>query len=352
MVMQRELEFRKLFSCNVTQTVAYVAVTLSLAIAGAGAWSLVAGELASGVVLSVALLLATPYRVRPIWARHRVRELFSAGWGFLVQGGLSFVQESADRLIIGRALGTGPLGFYSMAYRLGEMPYWAIGHPVIMVTFPGFARMRERGEDIRSAFLTSLRLVAVLIVPVGVLLSAAAAPLVHALLGDQWIPAIGVIGIMGIWAVVRALAGILAWLLNSLGKSALLAKITALILAPLVPAIIVAATVGGINDVAWVVLVDAVASVAAYAVFIARHGAIPLRDQWAAVRGPVLAAPVAWVGADLMSRLGDDWPPSVTLAATVLTGLAVFAGALAAVDRSILTWMPAQVRRAMEADPV
>ena len=76
MLMQRELEFRRLFGCNVVQTIGYVIVTLSLAIAGAGAWSLVAVELTSGLMLSAALLIATPYRVVPALARDRVRELF------------------------------------------------------------------------------------------------------------------------------------------------------------------------------------------------------------------------------------------------------------------------------------
>jgi len=75
MLMQRELEFRRLFGCHVVQTIGYVIVTLSLAIAGAGAWSLVAGELTSGLMLSAALLIATPYRVVPALARDRVREL-------------------------------------------------------------------------------------------------------------------------------------------------------------------------------------------------------------------------------------------------------------------------------------
>jgi len=75
MLMQRELEFRRLFGCNVVQTIGYVIVTLSLAIAGAGAWSLVAVELTSGLMLSAALLIATPYRVVPALARDRVREL-------------------------------------------------------------------------------------------------------------------------------------------------------------------------------------------------------------------------------------------------------------------------------------
>jgi len=351
MLMQRELEFRRLFACNVAQTVAYVVVTLSLAISGAGAWSLVAGEIAGSLALGVALLVATPYRVAPAWARHRVRELFGAGWGFLAQGGVSFIEGNADRLIIGRLLGTTQLGFYSIAFRLGEMPYWALAHPVAMVTFPGFSRMRERGEEITAAFLSSLRFVAVLVVPVGVLLSATAGPVVHTLLGEQWIPAIDIIAIMGLWAAVHSLAGILAWLLNSIGEAKLLAKASATMILALVPGIAVAASLGGVREVASVVLASAVVNVAIYALCIQRRGGIVLREQWRAVRAPVLAAPGAWLIAAALIRLGEGWPAGATLAIALLAGLAADAIVLVALDRSIVTWIPAQVRRALAPGP-
>jgi len=231
------------------------------------------------------------------------------------------------------------------------MPYWALAHPVAMVTFPGFARMRERGEEIAAAFLGSLRLVAVLVVPVGVLLSATAGPVVDALLGERWTPAIGVIAIMGLWASVRSLAGILAWLLNSIGEAKLLAKTSASVILALVPGIAVAASLGGVREVALVVLCGAVVNVSIYAQWIQRRGGIGLRVQWRAVRAPVLAAPGAWLAAAALSRLGDGWPAGMTLAAALLAGLAAYVITLVLLDRSILTWIPAQVRRALEPRP-
>ena len=42
------------------------------------------------------------------------------------------------------------LAYYSMAFRLSELPSFAIAEPVARVTFPGFARMRHAGK-MRSA---------------------------------------------------------------------------------------------------------------------------------------------------------------------------------------------------------
>ena len=156
-----------------------------------------------------------------------------------------------------------------------------------MVTFPGFSRMGERGEKITSAFLASLRFVAVLTVPVGVLLSATAGSVVHALLGEQWTPAIGVIAIMGLWAAVRSLAGVLAWLLNSVGEAKLLAKVSGTVVLALIACVAVAASLGDVRDVACVVLADAVLNVVVYGVCIQRRAGIALGDLW---RGGARAA--------------------------------------------------------------
>jgi hypothetical protein len=323
MLMQRELEFRRLFGCHVVQTIGYVIVTLSLAIAGAGAWSLVAGELTSGLMLSAALLIATPYRVVPALARARVRELFGAGWGFLAR---PVIHRGERRPPDHRA----PAWHRPARLLLDRLPargdaLLGLAHPVTMVTFPEFSRTRERGEEITSAFLASLRFVAVLTVPVGVLLSATAGSVVHALLGEQWTPAIGVIAIMGLWAAVRSLAGVLAWLLNSVGEAKLLAKVSGTVVLALIACVAVAASLGDVRDVACVVLADAVLNVVVYGVCIQRRAGIALGDLWRAVRAPLLAAPGAWLAAAEVNRAAEDSPAGVTLAGALLCGLTAYA---------------------------
>ncbi len=60
--------------------------------------------------------------------------------------------------------------------------------------------MRNRGEEVGSAFLSTLRLVALVACPIGVLLSAAAHPFTEVVFGEKWFPMIGPLAVLGVWA--------------------------------------------------------------------------------------------------------------------------------------------------------
>jgi PST family polysaccharide transporter len=334
-VMQRELEFRRRFFSQMAQTVANASSALLLAILGAGVWSLVAGQIFGTVAYGVALVSLAPYRVRPAFDRKAARDVLRNGRGFLLQGGTAFVSMNADYVAVGRALGAGPLGIYSMAYRVGEVPYWAIVDPVARVTFPGFARMRHRGEDLRRTFLSSLRLVALVTCPLGVLLSAAASPFTNAVFGETWLAMIGPLAVLGIWTAVRSVEVTTAWLLNSAGEADLLALLSGVLLAPLVVSLLVAAELGGITAVAWVMLANAVLGLVVVGFFVERRVGVSLAEQWRAIWPVVAACPVSWAAARGVAELMEAERAALGLVASVGAGVAAYAAVILAVQPSL-----------------
>ncbi|MDQ3730094.1 MAG: oligosaccharide flippase family protein, partial [Actinomycetota bacterium] len=186
-IMQRVLAFRPRFVAQMTQSLAYTIVAVALAVAGAGVWSLVGGAIAGGVAASVAFLVMAPYRLPLAFDRGVARDALRSGRGFIGQGVLALVRQNTDYLVIGRLLGSRPLGLYTLAYRFGELPYVGIADPVGKVLFPAFSQMRQEGGDIAAAFLGAQRMVALFTCPLGVILSAVAEPFVEAILGSKWI---------------------------------------------------------------------------------------------------------------------------------------------------------------------
>ena len=220
-ILQRELAFRRRFACQVANTLAFSAVSLSLALSGAGVWALIAGYAAGYLANVTALLILTPYRVRPAFDRAEARRIVRSGRGFLWQDLSGFIGENVDYLCVGRLLGPSQLGLYAMAFRQASLPQYAIAEPVAKVTFPAFAQMRRRGEDVRPAFLDALRMIALVTCPVGVLLSAGgravrARAAGAELAADGW--AAGGAGRVGDAAAAAARRG---RLLDSLGRAGL-----------------------------------------------------------------------------------------------------------------------------------
>jgi PST family polysaccharide transporter len=323
-LVQRELRFRTRFITVATQVVVNSSVAIPLAVVGIGVWSLVAGIIAGAFAYGAALLVLTPYRVRPAWDGGMAVDLLRSSGGFLLQGATAFAQLNADYIVVGRVLDATRLGLYSTAYRLGQLPEQAIADPVAKVTFPSFARMRQRGEDIVPAFLSSARFVALVACPVGVVLSGAADPFVRVVLGNKWLPAIGPIAVFGLWAAVRALEVTVGWYLNSVGLAGVAGRISLVLLVAHVPVLVVAAELGDITGVAWAMLGYIVVFLAAVSMVAARRGGAALGDQWRAVQPVVFACAAAWL-ATRGTSAGVSLPAAESLTLSVAAGLAAYA---------------------------
>jgi lipopolysaccharide exporter len=335
-ILQRELEFRRRFLVYMVQSVVYATVAIGLAAWGAGVWSLVIGQLASTLAYGVTLYWLAPYRVRPAFDPAEARSVFLAGRGFLVQGTLGFLQQNADFIAVGKTLGSAQLGLYSMCYRLGELPNQSIAEPTAVVTFPAFARMRHRGEEVAASFLSTLRMIALITCPIGVFLSAAADPFTTAVLGDKWLGMIGPLSILGLWAIGRPVDTTTGWLLNSVGHAGLVGTVTAVMLVPLVPAVFVAAELGGLNAVAWVMVADTVLALLAMSYLASSRAGIAMSDQWRALAPIGLACAITWVAVWLAARATDDLSPGVSLAVCVVAWAITYAAALSVAAPGLL----------------
>jgi O-antigen/teichoic acid export membrane protein len=336
-LLQRELAFRRRFGALIARTLGFSAVALGLAVAGAGVWSLVAAYLAGYLASGAALLMLAPYRVRPAFDREEAGRIVRGGRGFLAQDLAAFLGQNADYVAVGRVLGSAPLGFYAMAFRQAELPNYAIAEPIGKVTFPAFAQMRHRGEDVRPAFLETLRLMALVTLPIGVILSAAAVPFAVALLGPDWKPMAAPLAVLGVWAALRPLQVTIGNLLNSIGRAAVYGRVSLLLLAPLVAATFVAADLGGITAVAWVLLAHMCAISVVLALAAARYADIPVLDQAKALLPLATAAVVGWGATRAIVSGAGSAPPAATLAAaaggclcTYLTAVALLAPGLLA----------------------
>jgi lipopolysaccharide exporter len=350
-IMQRELEFRRRFTISILRALIYSAVALTLGVVLRDVWALVIGEVVATVAFCVLSLAFTPQHVRPRFERTTAREALRSGQGFLVQGTVAFASRNVDYLAVGRLLGAAQLGYYSMAFRLSELPQQGIADPVAKVTFPAFARMREQGEDVGAAFLSVLRLVAVVTCPLGVLLSGAAEPFVETVLGADWLPMVGVLAVMGIWGAIRAVEDTVAWLLNSVGQASIMGLVSIGSLVVLVPALLLAADASGLVAVAWVMTGSLAATGTVLAVIVSRRAGVPLRSQLRAVGPAVIGCAVAWPVCRLVAEATGEAPSALGLAAAAAAGAAVYVVALTAVDRSIVRESTRQVARALGRSP-
>jgi lipopolysaccharide exporter len=340
-LLQRELEFKARFMGHLVQALVYGAVAVASAALGAGTWSIVAGHLFGNLAMTLVFLSSARTRVAPAFDRRIVRGLFATSRGFLLQSTATLLQQNADYIAVGRTLGSTPLGLYSMAYRLSELPHLAVADPVARVTFPGFARMRLRGEDVSDLYLRSLRMVAVCTGPVGTLLSAVAAPFTDVVYGPRWVQMTGALSVLALWGVAKSIQVTVEAALNA-AEGAGDVGLNAVVMVGLqAPALFVAASTGGLVAVAWVLLGGVSLSAMVLVDRARRRLGLGFQAHGRALGPVAIACVAAWLAARGMTRLLGEAPAPLALAAAVVGGLGVYVAALTALA-------PGSIRSAWE----
>lgn len=344
-VLEREMEFRRRFVALGLQSVATAVVAIPVAILGAGVWSLVAGQIAGLATLGVVAYALSPFHVRPGFDRTVVRSLFDTSSGFLLQNVAVFGRQNLDYIVVGKNFGPASVGFYSMAFRLSDLPFWAISDPVSRVTFPSFSRTHAEGGEVRGAFLSVSRLVALVSCPVGVILSAAAMPFTAAVFGSNWTPMVGPLAVLGLWAAIRPIDSTLTWFLNSVGHARVVGIYSFAVIAALIPAFILAAHFGSITTVAWVVTADSFSSLVFLLVMIRLRANVSYGEQWRSLQPVLIACVPTWLVGRLLSDLLSSAPSLLTLIAAVTGSLGVYLGTLALVSPGTIAESLQQVGR-------
>lgn len=213
---RKELRFQKDFVLLITKKAAAFVVTIGLAVALRSYWALIAGMLAShlvGVALSYAM---HPYRPRLSLAAVRELTGFSL-WVFLNHLAV-YGRGRGPHFVIGRMTGADALGVYAISREISNLPTTELQIPIMRAVFPGFARIAESPARLRAAFFKVQGVVALATLPAGIGVVAVAEPLVHLLLGANWLAAIPLMQVLGLYGATHVLQGTCGPLFMALGK--------------------------------------------------------------------------------------------------------------------------------------
>jgi O-antigen/teichoic acid export membrane protein len=346
-LLERELDFRSRTKAELSGYVAQAVVSVSCALAGLGAWSLVAGQLAATGAQTLLLWVYTPFRPAPRTAsRALLRQMFR--YGRFVSGAnvLVVVNSGVDSVVVGRVLGAAPLGAYSLASRLAGTPIVVIGLIVGRMMFSVYARLQHDLAAVRAAYVQNLQRTMLLALPVAVALALAAEPIVLGLLGEKWREAIDPLRIFALFGLIRLLAGPSGELFKGIGRPHL-AFVSGLVhLCVAVPALILLVPAYGTSGAAFA-LVLAVAAASAV-VLPLTFSLLELRpsELASALARPAACAAVVAVALAVVVPLTSGLPPLAWFAAVAVVGTGAFVAAAAALARPLLIPIVAGFRRA------
>lgn len=201
-LLSKSLQFREIGTVQTLASLGEGVTKILFALAGAGAWALVLGNVGRGLVLLLAVLALG--RFRPLWHASWSEGRRFARFGVKVAGSglLYHLYKSSDYFLVGKLLGLEALGLYKVAFDVAMQATDAIINVVARVGFPVYARLAHDLAALRTAFLSNIRSIFLMVAPVSALIFFAAEPLLDLLGWSGAVPAVRVL----VWAAVARAA--------------------------------------------------------------------------------------------------------------------------------------------------
>ena len=212
---QRNLRFDKDFQLFLVPRLISVMVTVSCAFVFRSYWALVAGITALRLVRLAATYFLHPYR--PKLSLAEWRQIF--GFSFWVWAGsiASFTRDRSWTVIVGRFFDPASVGSFTMASEIGLLPVSEIIYPICRALFSGFSLAHHEGASMGSAFVRTIGVVAIVVLPAAIGISAVGSYIVDLALGSKWGNAAAIMQIVAAAAPFTILTAIGGTIMNASG---------------------------------------------------------------------------------------------------------------------------------------
>jgi PST family polysaccharide transporter len=335
-VLSRLMHFGAEFWLQIGIVVIRTVAAVASAYAGYGVWSLVIGALVGGLAGVVVNFARVPYLPRFRFYMPLLTSTWRTSGSYFGSSVLYYINMNLDLMLIGRQLGATSLGFYQNARSLTDEIRARIAMPIQHVLFPAFSAVQGDRARFQALVLRAGRLLAAVVIPIGVGVSANANELVRVLYGDKWLAMIPVMSMFGLSGALRAATAIASPLFNANDRVGLALRynIAGTILS--VGGVLFAMPYG-VEAVAAAIVVTSLFSLVAFRVAFGLIG-LETRHMVQVLGLPALAALVMWVATFGVRQVSTAWDLSIglLLLAHVALGAVVYGLVLHLLSRQYL----------------
>jgi PST family polysaccharide transporter len=218
-LLSKALRFREIGTVQTLSSLGEGVTKIGFAFAGAGAWAVVLGSAARGLVLLIAVLSVAGFRPRLHCSGREVQRFVPFGLKVAGSSVLYQVYKNSDYFLVGKLLGIEALGLYRVAFDVAMQATDAIIIVVGRVGFPVYARLATDFGALRATFLSNARSIFLLAAPVAAVIFVAAHPLLDELVGNgRWAAAVPAVQVLVWAALLRAATTMFPALYVALGK--------------------------------------------------------------------------------------------------------------------------------------
>ena len=217
-LMEKELDFAPVMKVNIAATAVSAVVSLGMALAGAGVWTLVGRQLVADGVSAIGYFAVSGRKFRVRIDAEMFKWFYKFGAYLWVAGMATMVTLRFDDFLVGTMIDTETLGYYARAYWLACLPTVMIAHVVAKVAFPLYSKVQKDRERLSEAFSTAMRGIVLVTLPLSVGLAILAPEFVMIVFGEKWMSMVPLLQLLLIYASLRPVFDNTGELFTAVGK--------------------------------------------------------------------------------------------------------------------------------------
>ena len=230
-MLYRDMRFAELARAQVLGSLGGALFAVGLAIAGAGVWALVGQPLLGSAIALLAYAHAERWYPRFEFSWGKVAPLARFSAALLGTSLVGYANRNVDSLLVGRVLGAGPLGHYSMAIQIMLFPLQQVSSVIVRVLFPALVQIRDDLPRLRSAYLSAVASIALVTFPLMGGLFVLADDFVLVVFGPAWLEMAPVLKVLAWVGMMQSVGTTVGTIYLTTGRTDIALRVT-LIAAP------------------------------------------------------------------------------------------------------------------------
>ncbi|WP_395331123.1 lipopolysaccharide biosynthesis protein [Novosphingobium sp. BL-8H] len=184
--LQKAQDFRSLSLVEIGATLGGVAATFAFALHGAGAWSLVAQQLAYWLLRIASVTILSRWRPLRQYDFHLIAPDLAFGWSVLKVSLVNFATRSLDVVLLGMVRDSAQVGLYAMALQVARLPANVILGPFQGVFLSHLVRIKDSPEQVAAMLVKVSAVMAALVVPSTACAALIAPDIFAVMLSEKW----------------------------------------------------------------------------------------------------------------------------------------------------------------------
>lgn len=217
-LLQKWMKFNYLAIVEICGIIIYGATSISFAYIGLGVKSIIIGFLARQICETILLWSIKIFTPQLIFKLQNIKSIINFGGYVVAERTLNYFNRDLAQILIGKFLGSQPLGYYSLAHQLMLFPVSRMAAVISKVMFPAFSNIQENNEKIREGYLKTTKYISLITFPLMAGLFAVAREFILSVYGTKWQPVVPVLQIFCAVGAVHSIGTTVGTVLYAKGR--------------------------------------------------------------------------------------------------------------------------------------